>query len=95
MIDCPTHAVGKSKKARRKKGKPLQSPRDIDQVVAKNSEPDPDNVHQVSSGDEDESKGMKSMKFNFSFASHYLSSPRCTWRVLLNTVENLFQSCHC
>ncbi|KAI6700400.1 hypothetical protein NL676_014724 [Syzygium grande] len=49
----------KSKKARRKKGKPLQSPRDIDQVVAKNSEPDPDNVHQVSSGDEDESKGMK------------------------------------
>ncbi|XP_056170149.1 uncharacterized protein LOC115685614 isoform X2 [Syzygium oleosum] len=49
----------KSKKARRKKGKPLQSPRDIDQVVAKNSEPDPDNVHQISSGDEDESKGMK------------------------------------
>ncbi|KAI3414528.1 RRP7 domain-containing protein [Psidium guajava] len=48
-----------SKKARRKKGKLLQSPRDIDQVVDKNSEPDPDNVHQISSGDEDESKGMK------------------------------------
>ncbi|XP_048128784.1 kinesin-like protein KIF21A isoform X2 [Rhodamnia argentea] len=49
----------KSKKARRKKRKLLQSPRDIDQVVDKNSEPDPDDVHQISSGDEDESKGMK------------------------------------
>ncbi|KAL3723452.1 hypothetical protein ACJRO7_035609 [Eucalyptus globulus] len=59
MIYCSSHAVGKSKKARRKKGKPLQSPRDIDQVVDKNSEPDLDDVHQISSGDEDESKGMK------------------------------------
>lgn len=94
MIHCSSHTVGKSKKARRKKGKPLQSPRDIDQLVDKNSEPDLEDVHQISSGDEDESKGMKSMKFNFSFASCYLSSPRCTWRVLLNTVAYLLQSCH-
>ncbi|KAF8012775.1 hypothetical protein BT93_I0816 [Corymbia citriodora subsp. variegata] len=49
----------KSKKARRKKGKLQQSPRDIDQVVDKTSEPDLDDVHQISSGDEDEFKGMK------------------------------------
>lgn len=57
--------IGSSKKARMKRKKERNSSKEAKKSQEKAPEADSDDVYQISSGDEDCSKGMKSMNCQF------------------------------